>query len=84
MPEIKYYPRYLAVKILKVYQKTISFDHGIFKYLFPYGYCRFKPTCSDYAIQSLEKYGLIKGGLKAIWRVLRCNPWNKGGWDPLK
>ncbi len=83
MPEIKYYPRYLAVKILKVYQKTLSFDHGIFKYLFPYGYCRFKPTCSDYAIQSLEKYGLIKGGFKAMWRVLRCNPWNKGGHDPV-
>ncbi len=43
--------------------------------------CRYYPTCSDYAIQSLEKYGLIKGSLKAIWRVLRCNPFSKGGID---
>lgn len=81
---LKYYPRYIAIRIIKIYQKTLSFDHGFFKYLFPYGYCRFKPTCSEYAIASLEKYGFIKGGLKAIWRVLRCNPFNKGGWDPIK
>ena len=59
-------------------------DHGFFKYLYPYGYCRFRPTCSEYTIQAIRKYGLIKGGIKAIWRIIRCNPWNKGGWDPLK
>jgi putative membrane protein insertion efficiency factor len=79
-----YYPRYLVIKILKIYQKTLSFDHGLLKVLFPYGRCRFRPTCSEYAIQAIEKKGLIKGGLKAIWRVLRCNPWSKGGWDPVK
>jgi putative membrane protein insertion efficiency factor len=82
--EFKFLPRYLVIKILKIYQKTLSFDHGIFKYLFPYGYCRFRPTCSDYAIQAIEKYGVFRGGLKAAWRVLRCNPWNKGGHDPVK
>lgn len=76
--------RLLVLKIIKLYQKTLSFDHGIFKYLYPYGYCRFKPTCSEYAYLAIEKYGIIKGGVKALWRVLRCNPWNKGGWDPLK
>ncbi|MFH0856993.1 MAG: membrane protein insertion efficiency factor YidD [bacterium] len=76
--------RLLVLKIIKIYQKTLSFDHGIFKYLYPHGYCRFKPTCSEYAYESIEKYGIIKGGLKALWRVLRCNPWNKGGWDPVK
>lgn len=81
---LKYYPRYIAIKIIKIYQKTLSFDHGIFKFLHPYGYCRFKPTCSEYAIQALDKYGFFKGGLKAVWRVLRCNPFNKGGYDPLK
>lgn len=81
---LKYYSRYLVVLILKIYQKTLSFDHGIFKHFFPYGYCRFKPTCSEYAITAIEKYGIIKGGSKAFWRVLRCNPWNKGGWDPVK
>jgi putative membrane protein insertion efficiency factor len=81
---LKYLPRYTAIKILKIYQKTLSFDHGLLKPLAPYGRCRFRPTCSEYAISALEKYGLIKGGLKAVWRVLRCNPWNNGGWDPLK
>lgn len=80
----KYYPRLVAVRILRFYQKTLSFDHGIFKFLYPHGFCRFSPTCSAYAIQAIEKYGLFKGGLKAGWRVLRCNPFNAGGYDPLK
>lgn len=78
------YPRYLAVKILKIYQKTLSFDHGILKVFYPHGFCRFQPTCSEYAIQAVEKYGFIRGGFKAVWRVLRCNPFNSGGFDPLK
>lgn len=80
----KFYPRYIAVKILKIYQKTLSFDHGIFKYLYPNGFCRFHPTCSDYAIEAIEKYGFLRGGIKAARRVLRCNPFNSGGFDPLK
>jgi uncharacterized protein len=80
----KYIPRYIAINIIKTYQKTISFDHGFFKFLYPYGFCRFNPTCSDYAIQALEKHGFIKGGFMSMWRVLRCNPWNKGGHDPVK
>lgn len=78
-----YYPRYIILKILKIYQKTFSRDHGYFKFLYPHGYCRFSPTCSEYAIQAIEKFGLIKGGIKALWRVVRCNPWNKGGHDPV-
>jgi putative membrane protein insertion efficiency factor len=46
--------------------------------------CRFYPTCSEYAIQAIEKYGILKGGAKAVWRILRCNPFNKGGLDPLE
>ncbi|WP_422446249.1 membrane protein insertion efficiency factor YidD [Thermoanaerobacterium sp. DL9XJH110] len=45
--------------------------------------CRFYPSCSDYAIRAIEKYGLIKGGLKALWRILRCHPFNPGGYDPV-
>ncbi|PIR13543.1 membrane protein insertion efficiency factor YidD [Candidatus Falkowbacteria bacterium CG11_big_fil_rev_8_21_14_0_20_39_10] len=80
----KYYPRLVAIKILKLYQKILSFDHGILKIFAPLGRCCFRPTCSDYAIEAIKKYGIIKGGPKAIWRVLRCNPWSKGGWDPIK
>ena len=79
-----FYSRNLVIKFVKLYQKTLSFDHGLLSYLFPYGRCRFRPTCSEYAISAIEKYGLIKGGKKAAWRLLRCNPWNKGGWDPVK
>ncbi|MFA6171382.1 MAG: membrane protein insertion efficiency factor YidD [Patescibacteria group bacterium] len=79
-----YFPRHVALFLIRFYQKTLSFDHGLLQYLFPYGYCRFKPTCSEYAISAIEKYGLFRGGAKAVWRVLRCNPWNKGGHDPLK
>jgi len=76
-------PRLIAINIIRIYQRIASPDHGWLKVFYPYGYCRFRPTCSEYAIASLAKYGLIRGGIKAIWRVFRCNPWNKGGWDPL-
>jgi putative membrane protein insertion efficiency factor len=46
--------------------------------------CRFYPTCSEYSIQALEKYGIFKGGVKAVWRILRCNPFNNGGYDPIE
>lgn len=45
--------------------------------------CRFMPTCSEYAYESVEKYGILKGGRLATWRILRCNPFCKGGWDPV-
>jgi putative membrane protein insertion efficiency factor len=44
--------------------------------------CRFHPSCSDYFIQAVEKHGPLCGSLKGIWRVCRCNPWCKGGYDP--
>lgn len=76
-------PRLVALKAIKIYQQTLSFDHGKFKYLFPDGYCKFTPTCSQYTYEAIDKYGLIKGGLKGTWRVIRCNPWSKGGEDPI-
>lgn len=84
MISFKFYSRHFVIKLLKIYQQTLSFDHGIVKVFFPNGFCRFEPTCSEYAIAAIEKYGIIKGGGKALWRVMRCNPWNKGGWDPVK
>lgn len=44
--------------------------------------CRFHPTCSEYAMQAIEHYGALKGSWKAIGRLLRCNPFVAGGWDP--
>lgn len=45
--------------------------------------CRYHPTCSEYAYEAVEKYGIIKGGRLALWRVLRCNPFGSSGWDPV-
>lgn len=45
--------------------------------------CPYIPSCSDYGLQAIEKYGAIKGGLLALWRILRCNPFSKGGYDPV-
>jgi hypothetical protein len=67
--------RLILVKIIKLYQKFIS-------PMFPPS-CRFYPTCSEYAVQAISKYGAVKGGIKAVWRILRCNPFNKGGFDPV-
>ncbi|MBX5452429.1 MAG: membrane protein insertion efficiency factor YidD [Acidobacteriia bacterium] len=46
-------------------------------------HCRFHPSCSEYAIAALERHGAWRGALLAAWRVLRCNPWNAGGFDPV-
>jgi putative membrane protein insertion efficiency factor len=46
--------------------------------------CKYIPTCSQYAVEAIEKYGVIKGGLMSTWRILRCNPFSKGGFDPVK
>ncbi|MBQ1815852.1 MAG: membrane protein insertion efficiency factor YidD [Ruminococcus sp.] len=46
--------------------------------------CRFYPTCSQYAIDAISKHGAVKGTGMAIWRVLRCNPFGKSGYDPVK
>lgn len=44
--------------------------------------CRFHPSCSNYFIEAVEKYGPVRGSLKGIWRLCRCHPWNPGGYDP--
>ncbi len=81
---ITQFPRRFVVRLIKIYQKTFSFDHGPMKPLYPHGFCRFNPSCSQYGVEAIEKYGIIKGGLLTSWRILRCNPWSKGGNDPVK
>jgi len=80
----KHYPRYFAGKMIRWYQRTLSCDHGPLKELFPGGFCRYNPSCSEYTRQAIEKYGLIKGGFMGARRIMRCNPWSKGGNDPVK
>jgi putative membrane protein insertion efficiency factor len=45
--------------------------------------CRFTPTCSQYAVEALSEYGLIRGGWLAVVRLFKCGPWHRGGWDPI-
>jgi len=81
---IKYLPKKVVITAIRFYQKTFSPDHGLLKHMHPHGYCRFSPTCSQYGIEAIDKYGVIKGGAMTCWRIIRCNPWNKGGYDPVK
>ncbi|HAX98242.1 MAG TPA: membrane protein insertion efficiency factor YidD [Candidatus Atribacteria bacterium] len=46
--------------------------------------CRFEPTCSQYARDAIRKYGILKGGIMALWRILRCHPYSRGGYDPVR
>jgi putative membrane protein insertion efficiency factor len=44
--------------------------------------CKYHPTCSAYAVQAVERFGILRGSVLAVWRILRCNPWSHGGYDP--
>jgi len=70
------FPQFILLALIRVYQETIS-------RALPSNTCRFYPSCSHYAYQAIYKYGAIKGSWKAIGRILRCNPFNEGGYDPL-
>lgn len=70
----------ILIKAINLYQKTLSPDHGINSSQPNIG-CRFYPTCSEYAKLSLQKDPLPKSLLKIIYRILRCNPFSKGGID---
>ena len=69
----------VLISLINWYQKHISawLDTKNIK-------CKYYPSCSEYTKQAIEKYGAFKGTAKGIWRILRCNPFSKGGYDPLK
>jgi putative membrane protein insertion efficiency factor len=69
-------PRFLLLGLIRLYQMTLSRT-------LPPNSCRFYPSCSHYGYQAIYKYGVFKGGWLAAWRVLRCNPFNPGGHDPV-
>ncbi|MDD3776126.1 MAG: membrane protein insertion efficiency factor YidD [Actinomycetota bacterium] len=66
----------ILITIIKAYKRFLS-------PILPNS-CRFYPTCSQYAVDAIYKYGVLKGSMKAVYRILRCNPFNKGGYDPVK
>ena len=61
--------------MIRWYQRSISPSLG--------ANCKYLPTCSQYAVEAIAKYGALKGGLMAVWRILRCNPFSRGGYDPV-
>ncbi|MBI2638230.1 membrane protein insertion efficiency factor YidD [Candidatus Peregrinibacteria bacterium] len=67
--------------LIRLYQKTLSPDHGFLKALFPHGYCKYSPSCSEYTRLAIEKHGVFFGSTKGFWRILRCNPCSRGGTD---
>lgn len=81
---VKYIFRFFRAPFLfliKIYQKTLSPDHGWVRVFFPHGFCKYNPSCSEYVRLAIEKHGVLMGLLKGIWRMLRCNPFSKGGED---
>ncbi|HBE70850.1 MAG TPA: membrane protein insertion efficiency factor YidD [Planctomycetaceae bacterium] len=67
-------PRWIAKLAIRFYQQGISPLIG--------PRCRYHPTCSNYMLEAVEKYGFVRGVLKGCWRILRCNPFSRGGYDP--
>jgi uncharacterized protein len=67
-------PARLVIALVRLYQFTLSPLVG--------RQCRFQPTCSHYMIGAVEKYGVVRGVAKGLWRIVRCNPLCKGGYDP--
>ncbi len=70
------WPRLALLGLIRLYQAS-------FARTLPPNTCRFYPSCSHYGYQAVYKYGVLKGGAMAVWRVLRCNPFNRGGYDPV-
>jgi putative membrane protein insertion efficiency factor len=66
--------KYLGIAFVYVWRYSVGM-------LLPKGQCKYHPSCSQYAIDALRKDGLFVGSAKAVWRLLRCNPWSKGGVD---
>lgn len=70
------FPRVIVMGLIRLYQKIVS-------PALPANTCRFYPTCSHYAYEAIYKYGVLKGGYLSVYRLIRCNPFNEGGYDPV-
>ena len=68
--------RGLAVLPIRVYQRLVSPMLG--------QRCRYYPSCSEYAVEAIRRFGILRGAVLAGWRLLRCNPWSRGGFDPVE
>lgn len=69
--------RHILAYIIRVYQLTLSPDHGLFRSRYPHGFCRYYPSCSEYTRLSILEFGIFRGGWYGVVRILRCNPFVK-------
>ena len=69
--------------LIVLYQKTLSLDHGPLSKYSAFSVCKYHPTCSEYGYTAISSFGVIRGVPMTVWRVLRCNPWSLGGYDPV-
>ncbi|MDO8557688.1 MAG: membrane protein insertion efficiency factor YidD [bacterium] len=72
-----------ATNLIELYQKTVSPDHGIISLPFLSGSCKYYPSCSTYTKQAIQTKGFLKGIARSAWRIMRCNPFSQGGYDPV-
>lgn len=84
MNKIINFLRSFAIFLISLYQRTLSPDHGIFKTRYPHGYCRHYPSCSEYAKQAIDRFGLLLGIWLGIKRIIRCNPWAQPSIDVVR
>ncbi|MBI2404930.1 membrane protein insertion efficiency factor YidD [Candidatus Gottesmanbacteria bacterium] len=76
--------KHFILASIRFYQKYLSFDTGILKFLFLTDKaCRFTPTCSEYTYQAIGRYDIIYGLFLGLKRIVRCHPWSHGGYDPV-
>jgi hypothetical protein len=78
--------RTLIIFFKKALQKAFILPIRLYQLIHPYffhGSCRYYPTCSQYAIEAIQTHGLLKGFYLAVFRILRCNPFSRGGYDPV-
>lgn len=73
----------IAKLLIRIYQKTLSFDHSFWAHPEKYRICIYQPSCSEYAYQAIDKYGIFKGTWLGMKRIARCTPAHKGGYDPV-
>lgn len=71
----RFAPKEALLALIRLYQKTRPKSTA--------GCCKYIPTCSEYGLVAIERFGALKGGLLTLWRILRCNPFSKGGFDPV-
>lgn len=65
----------LLLRLIRWYQTSVS-SHTP-------NHCKYIPSCSQYGLEAIERFGVLKGGLLTVWRILRCNPFSRGGYDPV-